>query len=162
MNKQAYFKLMGLEKIAKTMTISGQKSWDPAVKQLNQNNDFWDVNKIDNIIEQELKKYYARQLARAYKRATGKNLADPAKYIKPRFNYILGGASGAKQSILKELNWQDAKNLNSWISDQKQDTLDPGLIADAVNSYNRGQGRYNSLKYGKPLQGPKLDLIARD
>ena len=79
MNKQAYFKLMkqaflGLfQSEPEAVTPQGQDSWDPNMIPFQKNSPYYfKGDKIDKTIQAELKKHYAKALAIAYKRATGK------------------------------------------------------------------------------------------
>lgn len=121
---------------------------------------YLDKSKIDKAIQKQLRSHYAKLLAIAYKRATGKHLSDPSKYIEPRFNYLLGRASGIQPSILKKLKKEDADVFGGWSSGAR-DTIEPDLIADAVDQYNANEGNFQELRTGKRWQGPPLELTVR-
>lgn len=100
---------------------------------------------IYNNTQKALNQHYAKLLAIAYKKATGKNLKDAYKHIDVRFGYVLGHAPNVSEQVLSKLDPESRSMLQAGYTEGYNVT--PQLIADAVDSVN--DSAYRPYKYDK-------------
>ena len=113
---------------------------------------------------------YAKRLAAAYLKATGKHLANPGAHMTPIYGYILGHSPNVDPDILGQLKPEDAKDLTGWGT--MKSNVTPGMLLDGVD-YINAKGGYIPLDQGPgfttksktltavPLNGTQLVLNKR-
>lgn len=109
-------------------------SWDPEMTDQSGTEFQFDSSGIEKKIYGDLKKHYAKMLANAYFKSTGKHLADPESKIDPRYQYILGHAGNVDPEVMKKLTKYYQDNIGGWNSYTPE--MSPDLIADAVDYVN--------------------------
>lgn len=97
---------------------------------------------LASTIEGSFGKEYARQLAAAYLRATGKHLANPEKHIDPFYGYLIGHAPNVDPAILSKLSENDRRNFGGW--GVVEQNLTPDMLAQGVDILNN-KGTYMPL-----------------
>ena len=108
------------------------------------------TNKINDTIDSEIRKHYAKLLAMAYFKSTGKKLSDPDKSIHPVWGYALGRAANIDPAIMKQLSPYYAQKLGGHTS--KMVNASPELVEDAVHSLNLGR-RWIPYEQSKMSEG---------
>ena len=110
-------------------------SWDPNMINQSGTEFSFDTTALNKQLDTSLRKHYAKLLATAYFKSTGKKLADPESKIDPRFSYIIGRAANVDPAVYSKLNQYYQENLGGWSSTGKN--ISPGLAADAVDMANQ-------------------------
>lgn len=124
------------QKKVKPMKKSAFKpAWDPYGVDYDGTEFAFDSTNVDTTIYQELKKHYAKLLAKAYFKSTGKHLSKPESKIDPRYSYAMGRAANVDPEILKQLSPYYYQRLGGWASKMVEPS--PGLVADTVDSINQ-------------------------
>lgn len=128
-----------------------RESWDENYEDWSNGSEFaWDATRVEQAIKESLKKHYARLLARAYKKSTGKVLKNPEQRIDPRYGYTIGRAANVDPKVLEQLNDYYRRRLGGWAS--KSYNVQPGLALDAVDVANSNE--YAPLDY---VTTPNID-----
>ena len=123
------------------------KSWDPEMTDQTGTEFQFDSSGIEKKIYGDLKKHYAKLLANAYFKSTGKHLANPESKVDPRYQYMLGHASNVDPDVMKKLTQYYQDNIGGWNS--YTPNMSPDLIADAVDYVN------NRRSWVPLMKGPK-------
>lgn len=90
---------------------------------------------LASTIETAFRKAYAKQLASAYTKATGKHLSDPEKHMDPMFGYIVGHAPNVDPAILNKLPEKERSNFyGSGVLNQNPT---PEMLIEGANNINQ-------------------------
>ena len=112
-----------------------QSSWDPDMIGFDGTEFAYDTTALNKTLDTTLRKHYAKLLAQAYFKSTGKKLANPESKISPRYSYMVGRAANVDPAVYDKLNQYYKDNLGGWSSLGKD--VSPGLAADAVDMANQ-------------------------